>query len=247
MGYYCAVAQAGYRVDCADATEIINCVVHGRVNGDQLITKEGITTYQKALLSGACQQTAMQIQSVIVEIQKNLTDTFSVIDSWFDREEDLRRYKPQDGGWSVDQILEHIALTNHFLLILIDKGARKALENAARMDLATEINKYTFHRDRLDEVGIHKSFDWIRPAHMEPTGAKTSKEVRAEVRDQVSRCLAHLDRLKNGEGALYKTRMSVNDLGKIDVYEYIYFLSRHGQRHITQMQHVEAGYKALVR
>jgi hypothetical protein len=29
--------------------------------------------------------------------------------------------------------------------------------------------------------------------------------------------------------------MTVNGLGKIDVYEYIYFLARHAQRHITQM------------
>jgi hypothetical protein len=30
--------------------------------------------------------------------------------------------------------------------------------------------------------------------------------------------------------------MTVNELGKIDVYEYIYFLGQHGQRHIIQMQ-----------
>ncbi|MFD2784716.1 hypothetical protein [Hymenobacter rubripertinctus] len=29
--------------------------------------------------------------------------------------------------------------------------------------------------------------------------------------------------------------MSVNGLGKIDVYEYRYFLAQHGQRHLTQL------------
>ena len=42
--------------------------------------------------------------------------------------------------------------------------------------------------------------------------------------------------MKNGEGLLYKTTMTVNELGKINVYEYIYFLSLHAQRHVTQMK-----------
>jgi len=49
-------------------------------------------------------------------------------------------------------------------------------------------------------------------------------------------CLTNLERLKNGEGVLYKTTMSVNNLGKINVYEYIYFRIQHRQRHLAQMQ-----------
>lgn len=30
--------------------------------------------------------------------------------------------------------------------------------------------------------------------------------------------------------------MTVNALGKINVYEYLYFIAQHGQRHITQME-----------
>ncbi|MEN4760257.1 hypothetical protein ABEG63_07945 [Chryseobacterium sp. C39-AII1] len=33
--------------------------------------------------------------------------------------------------------------------------------------------------------------------------------------------------------------MTVNELGKINVYEYIYFLSLHAQRHVTQMKNNE--------
>ncbi len=181
----------------------------------------------------------MQIQSLIAEIREILNNTFWTIDSWFERDEDLRNYKPQNGGWSIDQVLEHIILTNHFLLILIDKGTRKALEKASKVDLKAVLGVYEFHRDRLDEVGIHKSFEWIRPSHMEPTGAKTSIEVRYELKDQLERCLSYLDQLSNGEGVLYRTTMTVNHLGKIDVYEYLYFLAQHGLRHITQMQRVE--------
>jgi hypothetical protein len=30
--------------------------------------------------------------------------------------------------------------------------------------------------------------------------------------------------------------MSVNNLGKLNVYEYVYFLAQHARRHLTQMQ-----------
>ena len=70
---------------------------------------------------------------------------------------------------------------------------------------------------------------------MEPNGEKTLLEVRQQLKEQLQQCLGYLDALKDGEGILYKTKMSVNDLGKIDVYEYIYFLAQHGQRHITEM------------
>ena len=182
----------------------------------------------------------MNIQAVIENIKTSLVETFSAIDTWFDKDENLRGYKPAEGGWSVNEILEHIGLTNHFLLILIDKGTKKALQNAQKLDLQAELKGHVFHWDKLTEVGLHKSFTWIRPEHMEPAGMKPLEEVRAQLKEQVNLCLDYLDQLKNGEGVLYKTTMTVNDLGKINVYEYIFFLAQHGKRHITQMQKNEA-------
>ncbi len=188
----------------------------------------------------------MNIQTTIADIKTFLLDTFSSIDTWFEMDVELRNYRPTSGGWTIDEILEHIGLTNHFLLILIDKGANKALENVHKLDLQTELQNHVFHWNKLSEVGLHKSFTWIRPEHMEPTGKKPLAEVRHQLKEQVSRCLNNLDRLKNGEGVLYRTTMSVNGLGKIDVYEYIYFLAQHGQRHVTQMQKNEAEFNSVL-
>ena len=55
----------------------------------------------------------------------------------------------------------------------------------------------------------------------------------------MSECLSCLDQLKNGEGVLHKTTMSVNDLGKIDVYHYIVFLVQHAKRHLVQMDKIK--------
>ncbi len=52
-------------------------------------------------------------------------------------------YKPGNGGWTINEILEHIGLTNHFLLILIDKGTNKALQNVHKLDLQTELQNHT--------------------------------------------------------------------------------------------------------
>ena len=184
----------------------------------------------------------MNIKDLISEIKDFLDITFKQIDLWFEKDPEIRCYRPRDGGWSIDQILEHIGLTNHFLLILIDKGTNKALANSAKLDISEELKNYEFHREKLIEIGLHKSFNWIQPEHMEPGAEKSLEQVRQQLKDQLQLCLDYLDKLKNGEGALYKTTMTVNELGKIDVYEYIYFLAQHGQRHITQMKKNEQEY-----
>lgn len=185
----------------------------------------------------------MHIKDLLEEIRQHLVSTFHQIDLWFDREEEMRQFQPPKGGWSINQVLEHIGLTNHFLLILIEKGTNKAVQLATKEDLPKALEGYVFHRDNLTEVGLHQSFDWNRPDHMEPTGKPSIAAVRQQLKDQVELCLTCLRKLANGEGVLYKTTMTVNELGKIDVYEYIHFLAQHGHRHIQQMEKIEAEYK----
>ena len=61
----------------------------------------------------------MSYQTTIAAVRQALTDVFAAVDGWFDRPEELHRFKPSSGGWSIDQILEHVTLTNHFLLLVI--------------------------------------------------------------------------------------------------------------------------------
>jgi hypothetical protein len=185
---------------------------------------------------------AVTIPSVIARIRRALDDAFARLDQWFDHPAAERRYRPGNGGWTADEVLEHVGLTNHFLLILIDKGAAKALENQAGLDLTAALQGYRFADPRLDEIGLHQSFEWMRPAHMEPTGAKPLIEVRRQLREQLRHCHRVLDALPNGEGVLYRTTMTVNELGKIDVYQYVYFLARHAERHLTQLARLRAEY-----
>lgn len=178
----------------------------------------------------------MKLENYILKIQTHLLETHIKVLNWFEISDEVKFYKPVDNGWTVSEILEHIALTSHFLLILIDKGMGKALKNTKGLSLEEELADFHFDLEKMNEIGILKSFEWIRPEHMEPTGELYEYEVKSKLIHQLRTCLNCLDTLKNGEGLLYQTTMTVNNLGKLNVYEYIYFLSKHAERHLRQME-----------
>ncbi len=89
-------------------------------------------------------------------------------------------------------------------------------------------------------IGERGSFEWVRPEHMEPTGVSSSAEVRAILRQQLGECLILLERIGGGVGSLCRVTMSVNGLGKIDLYQWLYFLAQHARRHVQQLASIEA-------
>jgi hypothetical protein len=181
----------------------------------------------------------------LAELRGFATDTFAEVDAWFDQPAALRAYLPTDSGWTTDEVLTHIGLTNHYLLILIEKGTAKALANAQNLDLAAELAHYQFPREKLAAIGVLHAFDWVRPGHMEPREhPQLLAAVRQQLHAQLAQTLACLDRLPNGEGLLYTTTMTVNGLGRLNVYEYVYFLAQHARRHLTQMRDNAAEFAA---
>ena len=97
---------------------------------------------------------------------------------------------------------------------------------------------------KVDIIGERGSFSWIRPDHMEPTGELSSKEVRETLHRQRDECLVLLERIRAGVGALCHIKMTVNDLGKIDLYQWLYFLVQHAHRHLQQMAEIEKEFSA---
>ncbi len=76
----------------------------------------------------------MDIFRFIQDIKVHLKLTFDRVDQWFDKDNRTLDYQPSNGGWTVRQILEHVYLTNFYLLILIEKGSKKALKNYQNLD-----------------------------------------------------------------------------------------------------------------
>ena len=178
----------------------------------------------------------MNLEAYLQAIQGHLIQTHAQVLGWFEGPDEVKRFRPAPDRWTILEILEHISLTSHFLLKLIDKGAAKAQRNVKGLSLEKELDRFDFDLEKLAIIGQHKAFPWIRPAHMEPTGERSEAAIRKTLIQQLNRCLTHLENLQDGTGLLHQMTMTVHDLGKINVYEFIYFLSKHAERHLDQMR-----------
>jgi DinB superfamily len=179
----------------------------------------------------------MSHERTIRSVRDALCSIFGQVDSWFDRADEFRRFKPASGGWSADQVLEHIGLTNHFLMLTLRKYVGIAVQRARRGDPVPDGES---DLDSLLSIGERGSFGWVRPDHMEPAGVSSSADVRAQLHRQLGECLILLERVGRGDGALCRVTMTVNALGKIDLYQWLYFIAQHARRHLQQLAAIEA-------
>src|SRR5512147_1060118 len=109
------------------------------------------------------------IHGVINRIKNELIRAFDDLFYWCKSDDQLLDHHPSNNGWTIRQILEHISLTNHFLLILIRKGTVKSIEKASSTDYSDLLVNYDLDWEKLKMIGEHRSFEWNRPEHMEPT------------------------------------------------------------------------------
>ncbi len=63
-----------------------------------------------------------------------IEDAVTRVLPWFDSKPELASWVPPTNGWSITEILDHIVLTSHYLLLLIEKGTRKSLAAKAKGD-----------------------------------------------------------------------------------------------------------------
>lgn len=152
--------------------------------------------------------------------------------TWQDAAPEVRAHRPAQGGWTIDEILEHLALANHFLLLVIEKHAGRARSRAARLGLPAE-GESDLARLRIDR---ERQRSWSSPAHMLPSGQPSPAEVRARLAEQLMRARAVLASLEGGAGSLARMRMSVAELGPLDLYQWLAFLALHVLRHAEQMR-----------
>jgi hypothetical protein len=184
----------------------------------------------------------MPYQQTITTIAQTLTEVFSTLNTYFDLQAALRTYKPLDGGWSIDEILEHITLTNHFLMLTLRSGCEKALKRAQTQPVVEGESDL----EKIVRISDPDAFPWVRPEHMEPKRTQPMSEIRLLMRRQGEECLEILNKMNSGEGSLHQVRMSVQNLGKLDLYQWLYFLTQHAQRHITQIGRIHAEYESAI-
>jgi hypothetical protein len=176
----------------------------------------------------------MNYQTTIQTVREQLSQTYQALDLRFQLPQDLRLFQPAPESWCIDEILEHITLTSHFLMLVIRTNAAKAQKRA----LSQAIPEGESDLQRIEVIADPDAFGWIRPEHMEPTRRVSSEQVRKTMKEQYEECLALLDQLSKGEGALCTMRMSVQNLGRLDLYQWLYFLALHAQRHEVEIARI---------
>ncbi|MGE7773637.1 DinB family protein [Chitinophaga sp. NPDC101104] len=174
------------------------------------------------------------MRNVVQFVREALINNFRELDQWFQEDSVLLHFKPERDSWNAREVIEHICLTNYFLLLTINKSTRRALERKVEGLHIMPGSDYE-EKFRQIEVVSSKSFGWVNPAHLEPSGTRDLDEIRILLKQQFAQCMYNLSLLKNGEGKLVKTMMTVNNLGKLDIYQYIFFLTKHIERHIAQL------------
>jgi hypothetical protein len=183
----------------------------------------------------------MEIQTILKKLRLEIHQVFRLLKNWMYEEKAVRDFRKSNKSWSIDEILEHISLTNHYLLVLIHKGTKKALNKSKASDLKKKLLGYDFYEPDLEVIGKAESFSWKSPEHMKPSG-ESPEVIEERFRYQYRQLINILDKLKNGEGILHKTTMSVYGLGRLDIYQYIFFLLLHAKRHLRQMEEIKKSF-----
>lgn len=183
----------------------------------------------------------MPFENIVERVKTDLNATFGRLDTFFELPETLRQQPPAQDEWCIDEILEHITLTNHFLMITLKQSLTKVLRRAQEQGIPNDESQL----DKIIIVSDPDAFGWIRPEHMEPTRTISSDDVRKKMRIQKEECLEILYQIRHGEGALHRVRMSVQDLGKLNMYEWMYFLVQHARRHIVEIERICEAYQNL--
>ncbi len=179
----------------------------------------------------------MSHSSTIAAVRQSVLDAFAQVDACFDLPGDERTFRPESGGWTIDEILEHVALTNHYLLLTWRKAVATAVRRAAEGE---PIPAGESDLERLRAIGDRGTLRWVHPDHMTPRGQASGAELRERIRGQANECLTLLDLIDDGKGALLRLHMSVDRLGRIDLYQWLYFLAQHARRHLQRVALIRA-------
>jgi hypothetical protein len=175
----------------------------------------------------------------IATVRNAIDETFALLDSLCARPADYLHYCPAyPEAWTASEHLEHVSLVNHFLLLTIGKGVKIALRRARTQPIPPEESDLL----RLAPIADSCAFPWEPPGHMIPTGVKPVVEVRSLLGTQHSECQGLLERMGAGEGKLCCFRMSVYNLGMLDMYQWIFFLAQHGCWHLEFLTRREVRY-----
>ena len=163
----------------------------------------------------------MRYQDTVQRIRLAVKESFARVYPWFEQPENVLHYEPANGRWTIIEALEHIALILPDMLSILERDRVKALWDAQFCPIYDRESDL----DKVDAINYRLLFDWPRPAH--PKAEKLPLErVRGRIRWGEAKCIWVLERCPNGEGSFCQTSIFVEDFGRCDLYQWIYFTAR---------------------
>ncbi len=166
-------------------------------------------------------------------LRARLHETFASLLRVTEEPEEFLRFAPAPGEWSGLSVLEHVTLTDRYLLRLAEKIARKC---RARLARGEPWPKAAPRHEVLAQVA-HDRRPWRHPEHMTPTGSVSPAAVARRLHDDAAQVAAILDSIPPGAGTLHRIRISVLPEGedRLDLDQMLDFLGRHAERHLRQI------------
>lgn len=176
----------------------------------------------------------------ITALRDRLSSTFEPLVALAHSQAPWLAARPEPGGWTGAEVLEHIALTDHFLLRLAQKIGDKAAMRAARGDEWPTAPPEFAHLEAI----AAREHSWPHPEHMTPTGEASLGEVAQELTEHLAIAHGWLERQPYGEGTLHRIRMSVvGDAGaeddRLHLYQFLAVIELHARRHRAQLARLQ--------
>ena len=163
----------------------------------------------------------MPFNETIQRISTELNTTFDQLDAFFDLPQAIRSFRPAPGEWCIDETLENIMLANHFLMITLKHGLDRVLKYAQ----TKPIPKRNIELDRIAQMSDSDLFD----SGPQPREARKvrSEHVRIRLTAQRDEGLHILSQIQKGEGLLYRFDIDIDELGELDMYQWLYLIVQH--------------------
>lgn len=171
------------------------------------------------------------IRRWVQDLTLALERDFRALAPWLDVPEPAWSRRPHPAAWSVAEVLEHVTLTNRYLLLLVDKLHARCRR---RLDAGQPAAQEPPDLELLERLAT-RELRWRHPAHMTPTGAARRDELACALEAQRERCLQVARGLPAGGGSLASARFSVVD-ARLDLYQYLRVIGLHLARHRRQLE-----------
>lgn len=145
----------------------------------------------------------------------------------------LRETKPGDGGWSVAEVIEHLALIEKRVAVLLTKRVAGARESGVGPDAETSSVVATF----ANPSGVvDRNTKIVAPEMVRPTGFLDTESAKKALEESRA---AVVTALHDANGVSLENLVQTHAMfGPLNMYHWIVAMALHEDRHAAQIREI---------